>query len=257
MLGTPTRRLWRRVYLPSVLAEVVTGLRLSLTLAWMCVIALRHERGVGAMMNAARRSGRVDQIVVGMLVFAVIGLLADLALRLAARPFVRWNLTCRFTVPHHVRVVDALPTTSSGNLPRGPSPGLALRLARAAVAARGEVVVRSFHFLRGGGVMVVYLLLLAAIVVEVVAAVATRLSDGFTRPVPALVAVGGVSAAYYLLSLVLQRGMALGVAYAIWSAVGIALVATAGVVLGDRLSAVQVVGLLLVVGGVVSLELGG
>lgn len=96
MLGTPARRLWRRVYLPSVLPEVVTGLRLSLTLAWMCVIVgeLSGTReGVGAMMNAARESGRVDQIVVGILVFAVIGLLADLALRLAARPFIRWNLT--------------------------------------------------------------------------------------------------------------------------------------------------------------------
>lgn len=103
-----------------------------------------------------------------------------------------------------------------------------------------------------------HLLLLAAIVVEVVAAVATRMSDGFTRLVPALVASGGVVAAYYLLSLVLQRGMGLGVAYAIWAAVGIALVAVAGVVfLGDSLSGVQVLGVVLVISGVVSLELGG
>ncbi|MGE3662790.1 MAG: multidrug efflux SMR transporter [Pseudonocardia sp.] len=108
-----------------------------------------------------------------------------------------------------------------------------------------------------GGAVLVYLLLLAAILVEVVAAVATRVSEGFTRPVPVLVAAVGVLTAYYLLSQVLQRGMALGVAYAIWSAVGIALVAGAGVVLGDRLTAVQVLGMALVVGGVVSLEVGG
>ena len=96
MLGTPARRLWRRVYLPSALPEIVTGLRLSMTLAWMCVIVgelTGTASGVGAMMNAARESGRIDEIVVGMLVFAVIGLLADVALRTMARPFVRWSWT--------------------------------------------------------------------------------------------------------------------------------------------------------------------
>jgi len=96
MLGTPGRRLWRRVYLPSALPEIVTGLRLSLTLAWMCVVVgelTGTTTGVGAMMNAARESGRIDQIVVGMLVFAVIGLIADLLLRMIARPFIRWSQT--------------------------------------------------------------------------------------------------------------------------------------------------------------------
>lgn len=93
MLGVPRRRLWRRVYLPSALPEIVTGLRLSLTLAWTCVIVgelAGTSSGVGAMMNAARESGRTDEIVVGVLVFAVVGFLADAILRLAARPFVRW-----------------------------------------------------------------------------------------------------------------------------------------------------------------------
>ncbi len=96
MLGTPRRRLWRRVYLPSALPEIVTGLRLSLTLAWMSVIVgelTGTTAGVGAMMNAARESARIDQIVVGMMVFAVIGLLADLLVRMIARPFVRWSQT--------------------------------------------------------------------------------------------------------------------------------------------------------------------
>jgi sulfonate transport system permease protein len=93
MLGTPRRWLWRRVYLPSALPEVVTGLRLSLTLAWTVVIVAElsgASLGVGAMMNAARESGRTDQVVVGIVVFAVVGLLADLALRAASRPWSRW-----------------------------------------------------------------------------------------------------------------------------------------------------------------------
>ena len=93
MLGTPRRDLWRVVHLPSALPEVVTGLRLSLTLAWTCVIVGELSgvgTGVGAMMNAARESGRTEQVLVGILVFATVGLLADLLLRALTRPWVRW-----------------------------------------------------------------------------------------------------------------------------------------------------------------------
>lgn len=94
MLGTPRGRLWRRVYLPSALPQIVTGLRLSLTLAWTCVIVgelIGTTTGVGAMMNAARESGATDQVIVGILVFAVVGFLGDRLLRAVARPFVRWS----------------------------------------------------------------------------------------------------------------------------------------------------------------------
>jgi len=93
MLGTPRKWLWRKIYLPSALPEVVTGLRLSLTLAWTCVIVGELSgttEGVGAMMNAARESGRTEQVIVGILVFATIGLLADMLLRAVSRRWVRW-----------------------------------------------------------------------------------------------------------------------------------------------------------------------
>jgi len=94
MLGTPRSRLWRRVYLPSALPEIVTGLRLSLTLAWTCVIVgelLGVSKGIGAMMISAREAGATDQIIVGVLLFAVIGYAGDRLLRLAARPLIRWS----------------------------------------------------------------------------------------------------------------------------------------------------------------------
>ena len=93
MLGTPRRELWRRVHLRAALPEVVTGLRLSLTLAWTCVIVGELSgvtTGVGAMMNAARESGRPEQVLVGIVVFAVVGLLADLLLRGLSARWVRW-----------------------------------------------------------------------------------------------------------------------------------------------------------------------
>jgi len=94
MLGTPRLRLWRRVYLPSALPEIVTGLRLSLTLAWTCVIVgelVGVSRGVGAMMISAREAGATDQIIVGIFVFAAIGYTGDRLLRWLTRPLIRWS----------------------------------------------------------------------------------------------------------------------------------------------------------------------
>ncbi len=94
MLGTPRTRMWRRVYLPSALPEIVTGLRLSLTLAWTCVIVgelLGVSRGIGAMMISAREAGATEQIIVGVFLFAIIGYAGDRLLRFLARPLIRWS----------------------------------------------------------------------------------------------------------------------------------------------------------------------
>ncbi len=93
MLGTSRWALARRVYLPAALPGIVTGLRLGLTLGWMSVIIgelTGASRGLGAMMFAAREVGRLDQILVGMAAFAVVGLTGDLLLRAITRPLVAW-----------------------------------------------------------------------------------------------------------------------------------------------------------------------
>ncbi len=93
MLGTRPRDLARRVYLPAALPGIVTGLRLGLTLGWTTVIVgelTGVSRGLGAMMFAAREVSRLDQIIVGMATFAIIGLTGDILLRAASRPLTRW-----------------------------------------------------------------------------------------------------------------------------------------------------------------------
>ena len=93
MLGTRQRDLARRVYLPAALPGIVTGMRLGLTLGWTSVIVgelTGTNRGLGAMMFAAREVSRLDQIIIGMATFAIIGLAGDLLLRAVTRPFVRW-----------------------------------------------------------------------------------------------------------------------------------------------------------------------
>lgn len=100
-------------------------------------------------------------------------------------------------------------------------------------------------------------LLALAILLEVGGTVSLRLSEGFTRLVPSVLVVIGYLGAFALLARVLESGMPLGVAYGVWAAAGVALVAIIGAVfLGDGLTAVQVGGIVLVIGGVLALELG-
>ena len=103
----------------------------------------------------------------------------------------------------------------------------------------------------------VWILLGAAILSEVTATIALRISDGFSKLVPSVIVVVGYLVAFGLLSQVLKRGMPVGVAYGVWSAVGVALVALIGAAfLGDSLTWIQVGGLALVIAGVAALELG-
>jgi small multidrug resistance pump len=102
-----------------------------------------------------------------------------------------------------------------------------------------------------------WLFLVGAILSEVAATVSLKLSEGFTRLVPSIVVVIGYLAAFGLLSQALTRGMAIGVAYGVWAATGVALVAIVGAVfLGEGLTWVQVGGIALVIAGVLALELG-
>jgi small multidrug resistance pump len=101
-------------------------------------------------------------------------------------------------------------------------------------------------------------MLTAAIVTEVAATTALKLSDGFSRLWPSLFVVAGYLVSFYLLAVLLTRGMNLGVVYAIWSALGVALIVMVDVLWFDaRLSGLQIAGLFLVVAGVAALELGG
>jgi small multidrug resistance pump len=104
---------------------------------------------------------------------------------------------------------------------------------------------------------VAYLFLALAIVSEVVATVSLKLSEGFSRLGPSVVVVVGYLLAFGLLSQALSRGLGVSVAYGVWAAAGVALVAVAGaVLLGESLTWVQVGGIALVIGGVLALELG-
>ena len=99
--------------------------------------------------------------------------------------------------------------------------------------------------------MKTWMLLFVAIVCETIATSALKSSEGFTRLWPSLLVVAGYAAAFYFLSLTL-RHIPVGVAYAIWSAVGIVLVTLAGWLLfGQKLDAPALLGMGLIVSGVI------
>jgi small multidrug resistance pump len=103
-----------------------------------------------------------------------------------------------------------------------------------------------------------YVFLAGAIFVEVAATLSLRASDGFSKAPYAIVVVVGYIAAFAFLTMALERGLPLGIAYGIWAAVGVAAVAVLSVpIFGESLTAIQVGGLVLVVSGVVALEAGG
>ncbi|MDE1461611.1 DMT family transporter [Spartinivicinus poritis] len=97
----------------------------------------------------------------------------------------------------------------------------------------------------------VYVYLAIAIVAEVAATSALKASEEFTKLIPSLIVVIGYGLAFYLLTLVL-RTMPVGIAYAIWSGLGIVLVAIVGVVVYRQvLDLPAIVGMLLIVVGVI------
>ena len=97
--------------------------------------------------------------------------------------------------------------------------------------------------------------LLAAIVAEVVATSALKASAVFTRTGPSTVVVVGYGLAFYCLARTLET-VPVGVAYAVWSGVGIVLITLiAWLVYGQALDAPAVLGLALIVAGVVVLNL--
>lgn len=100
-----------------------------------------------------------------------------------------------------------------------------------------------------------YVYLAIAILFEVIATSALKASNGFTVLLPSAIVVAGYSIAFFCLSLAL-RGVPLGIAYGLWSAVGIVLVSIAGWLLyQQRLDLPALIGLGLIVAGVLVIQL--
>ena len=102
-----------------------------------------------------------------------------------------------------------------------------------------------------------YVYLAVAIAFEVVATSLLKATEGFTRLWPTVACLAGYAAAFAMLALVV-RHVPVGVAYAVWSGLGTAAIVAIGVLfLNESISGTKVAGVLLVIAGVVTLNIGG
>ncbi|MBY6081209.1 MULTISPECIES: DMT family transporter [Ruegeria] len=100
-----------------------------------------------------------------------------------------------------------------------------------------------------------YLILLLAVIAETIGTTALQASQQFTRFWPSVLVVVGYGFAFYLMALTLKV-MPVGIVYAIWSGLGIALIALIGfVVFGQRLDWPAVLGLAMILGGILVIHL--
>ncbi|MFE4709979.1 ABC transporter permease [Paenibacillus sp. NPDC056722] len=94
VLGYSRLKQISRLVLPAALPNVVLGVRLSLGLSWLGLVVaelIASSSGIGYMMSDARQFADTPVVFVGILVFAVAGLLSDTVVRLIERRLLRWK----------------------------------------------------------------------------------------------------------------------------------------------------------------------
>ncbi|MFA1547632.1 ABC transporter permease [Actinomadura chokoriensis] len=84
----------RHVVLPGALPSVFIGLRLAFAAGWLSLVVgeqVNGQGGLGFMMMEAREFSQTDVVVLGLVVYAALGLLSDLVLRTAERRLLGWR----------------------------------------------------------------------------------------------------------------------------------------------------------------------
>jgi len=100
-----------------------------------------------------------------------------------------------------------------------------------------------------------YILLIFAVLAETIGTTALQASQQFTRFWPSVLVVIAYSVSFYLLAQTL-RVMPVGVVYAMWSGLGIVLIAAIGyLVFGQRLDLPAVIGIAMILGGILVIHL--
>jgi small multidrug resistance pump len=101
----------------------------------------------------------------------------------------------------------------------------------------------------------VYLMLIVAVMAETAATSALQASQQFTRLGPSIVVVIGYALAFYFLALTLKV-LPVGIAYAMWSGLGIVFIALIGyLVFGQKLDTPAILGTVMILGGIVVIQL--
>jgi sulfonate transport system permease protein len=92
--GLSRWQLYRQVILPGALSSILVGLRFSLGLMWVILIVaetISAQAGIGYLTMNAREFLQTDVVLVGILLYALLGKLADLFARGLERWWLRWH----------------------------------------------------------------------------------------------------------------------------------------------------------------------
>ncbi|MET8779890.1 ABC transporter permease [Nocardia sp. NPDC050713] len=86
----------RRIALPGSLPGFFIGLRLAVTISWLALVVVEQVNatsGIGYLMTQARTYGQIDVIVVGLVIYGLLGLFGDIAVRALERRTLAWRQT--------------------------------------------------------------------------------------------------------------------------------------------------------------------
>lgn len=90
----PKKELIRKIMIPGALPSIMTGIRLGLGNAWVCVVAaemIGAVSGVGFMLSNGRSLSRPDIVILGMLLVGILGKIMDDVLRKLREKLITWN----------------------------------------------------------------------------------------------------------------------------------------------------------------------
>lgn len=92
--GMSSWTLFRKVIFPGALPSILVGLRFALGIMWLTLIvaeSIAASSGIGYMANNAREFGMTDVVVLTLVIYAILGKLADVVARAIERKALRWN----------------------------------------------------------------------------------------------------------------------------------------------------------------------
>jgi sulfonate transport system permease protein len=96
ILEVPRCKFVRQVVIPGALPAIMTGLRVGLMVAWMCVVAaelIAAGSGIGYLIMDARQLSQSDVVLVGMITIGVIGKLMDSLIKQLEKRLIGWKVS--------------------------------------------------------------------------------------------------------------------------------------------------------------------
>lgn len=90
----PRKKFIKNVILPGALPSIMTGIRLGLGNAWVCVVAaemIAATKGVGYMLTDGRSLSRPDMVILAMLIIGIVGKIMDDVIKGFSNKFIKWN----------------------------------------------------------------------------------------------------------------------------------------------------------------------